>query len=191
MHRKKKKRSLNTIGIDNYDFDYQLEKSIYCYLCCIKTNNRAIKKLEETLKFNTYSEWEQYVRNKHSHFSDDKLKEFNRYLNQRIRNVKPNRDYGDVMIPVLITLLTTEVIDYFKNFKVTLPSEMSILAIIIAVLTFVILLLIALIPIIILLGKTVAPIWDNHTEENLLNDYKEIINSMIDERNKSKDTNHQ
>ena len=179
---KKQKRNVNTIGKDNYGFDYLKEKKIYCYLCGI--NNKEMKKqdLKDNEKMNTYSEWEQYICEKYDSYPIEKLKEFSRYLNQQIRNLKPNQNYLNIVAPILITLVVTEAFNFLMNLAVIQPEkqiELSGLSMISYFLIFLIITLAVIISFTVLMVKVVNPIWENHTEEKMFEDYKEIIDSLI------------
>lgn len=52
------KRTSNSIGIKQYDFDFKKEKKIYSYL---HGNKRKHKGLDDEYKFVDYSEWKKYI----------------------------------------------------------------------------------------------------------------------------------
>lgn len=174
--RKRKNRNLDNIGKDIYNFDFSLEKNVYKNLCCFN-----VKDLDEQLKFNSYKEWNQYITNKYSNLEEyptDKLKEFSRYLNQRLRINKPNHEYWNICITVIITWFFTKLLDwifasyiYDQNFSFATNVITAI---------FVTVILIVLI--FFLLWKMYDPILDSNIEESFLIDYKEIIDEMIKKR---------
>lgn len=180
--RKKQQRDVNTIGKDNYGFEYRKEKNIYCHLCGINCNKKGVKRLAANEKMNTYSEWEQYVSKKYEEYPVQKLKEFSRYLNQRIRNLKPNQAYWNIILPILLTLIVTEGFNFLMNLGVIEQKESIIVSASVFFQMFLAYFIVTLMVsgiLIFLLVKVITPIWENHTEEKILEDYKEIIDNMI------------
>ena len=47
MRRKKYRRTLDSIGTSEYDFDFQQEIIIYKHLCYVNVKRRIIAKLDE------------------------------------------------------------------------------------------------------------------------------------------------
>ncbi len=173
--RKKKREHINEIGKNNYFFDYDFEKRIYCYVCCGYVKKSNEKELDSKYKFNSYSEWKQYVYNKYEWYCKDGLMEFSRYLNQRIRNVKPSREYWSLVVPVLLSVGLAELFRNFLELKTNLensPIWASIVAVVIGlgmyggVLWF-------------MIRQTIEPINDDNLDENMFIDYKEIIDEII------------
>lgn len=179
---KKQKRNVTTIGKENYEFDYSKEKNIYCYLCGIDCKKKKIQKLRNNEKMNTYAGWKQYVYKKYEGYPNEKLEEFSRYLNLRIRNLKPNQEYLNIVVPILATLVITEISDFLMDLAIIEPNiqiDLSVCSLVKLFLFFFIITLVAIILFIVFLVKVANPIWENHTEEKMLEDYKEIIDSMI------------
>ncbi len=185
---KKQKRNVNTIGKDNYGFDYLKEKEIYCYLCGINNKEKKKQELKDDEKMNTYSEWEQYICKKYDKYPIKKLKEFSRYLNQRIGNLEPSQNYLNIATPILMTLVVTEAFNFLINLAIIKPEEhieLSILNVILFLSLFLLLCLIVIFIFTFLVIKVINPIWENHTEEKMLEDYKEIIDGMIEDKCKT------
>lgn len=168
--KQKKKRSLNAIGKSQYNFDFQLEKTIYYYLCCKHT--KKIKKLDNKLRFNSYKQWEKYIKDKYSGCDRETLIEFSRYLNQRIRDNESGNKYWELIIPVFMTSLITEFIKVFFSTE-TDWSKTPFLVRIFAI----VLIIVVYIPII---RELISPIFENSTDGCMLQDYKEIIDNMIE-----------
>ncbi len=172
--KKKQKRTLDTIGKEEYNFDFQLEKDIYQNLCCIRIKKKVIKKLEQkNLKIYTYSEWKQYIYNKYKNYNEAQLLEFSKYLNQRIRNVKPFREVWDLFVTVIMTFVFVEggkaLIGKLESFK----SNDDI------IIKYLIALIFIVITIFWVIRQVIIPKLDNDIEEHLYKDYKEIIDGMI------------
>lgn len=175
INKRKSGRTLNNIGIRWHNFDFQSEKNIYSYLCCDKMKKRALKKLDEKLKFVSYSQWKQYICNKYENYNKDELIEFSRYLNQRIRNINPSREYLNIILPCFITLAFTVSIDKILdlNLETTSISDLGSLIIIIF------LSILFIISMFSVIRNTFIPIKENSGDTNILIDYKEIIDEMI------------
>lgn len=172
--KKKNKRSLNVIGKRKYDFDITLEKQIYSCLCCSYGAKKAFKKLDNEFKFNSYQQWKQYICNKYEHYSREDLIEFSRYLNQKIRDIKPIYEIWDLFFPVILTVIMTYGID--KLFK----FEFSGLPFLTFLIMKLFLIIIFVIPLLLLIRQILLPMFDNSLEENFLHDCKEIIDEIID-----------
>lgn len=174
INKRKSGRTLDNIGIRWYDFDFQLEKNIYCYLCCDKMKKRKLKKLDEKLKFVSYSQWKQYICDKYKNYNKDELMEFSRYLNQRIRNIKPSGEFIRLLFSAIITLVVTKMVEVFYLIDTTgLNSMLSIFIMEFILIFFVV------IPVILFLIETFIPIREDNIDENLLKDYKEIIDEIL------------
>lgn len=166
-----KSRSLDIIGKRRYDFDFQLEKIIYCWVCCLYVKKKKLKKLDNNLKFNSYKQWKEYIQNKYSSCNNETLFEFSKYLNQRIRIVKPSEEYWKLVTPVLMTLVITKWMEAFLSIETGL-SEVSFLVVLFAI-------VLIMISYFFLIWKLTTPILESSIEEYMLEDYKEIIDGMI------------
>lgn len=175
---KKNRKTLKEIGKRWYDFDFGLERNIYCYLCCIRVKSRKLRKLNKELKFESYQQWNKYVRNKYENFNKDILIEFSRYLNQEIRNVRPDHEYWIIAATVVLTVILTGLFDKVLNLKISFDG-ISVISVIVVI--FLLELLVA-IPIIFVIFQTMIPIIDSSVDENFLRDYKEIIDQLITEK---------
>lgn len=182
MFRKKKnKRTFDNIGKTRYDFDYQLESIIYKNLCCVYVKKKLLQKLDDKLKFYTYKEWKQYIYTKYSdseEYSVEKLNEFSRYLNHRRRTVRPSHEYWNILATIVMTLFVTESLDMISYMR-TGFEDISFLGRAILILFFSIIVVAAGL---FLTWNTFGTIWDSNTEENMLIDYKEIIDDIIKEK---------
>lgn len=170
--RKKKSKSLDAIGKRRYGFDFQLEKTIYCYLSCLYIKKKKIKKLDNALKFNSYKQWKEYIQNKYASYSNETLIDFSKYLNQGIRNVNSGGEYMNLCMPVIMTLVITKWMETFLSIDTDLSGVPFIVtlftvALLIAVLMF-------------FLWKLIFPKLETSTEKYMLEDYKEIIDDMIE-----------
>lgn len=179
--KKKYKRDFNNVGRIKYNFSFQKEKNIYCNVCMRRMKRKRIKNLEEELKFCTYSEWKKYICYKYRDYDKETLEDFSRYLNQGIRNVQPGREYLNLFIPVILTLIVTETL----NGMLKISEAIEALSIVAGIIVLLIVLVILFIPIIYFIWTTLIPICDNNIEESMFIDYKEIIDEIIESRIKN------
>lgn len=113
MFKKKEiKRSLVLIGKQKYDFDIELEEMIYRYLCCKHIKKRILKKMDNKYKFESYKQWKKYIHNKYARYSLDELVEFSKYLNLKIRNIKPFHQYWNLILPIVITISFSHLFEF-------------------------------------------------------------------------------
>ena len=168
--KKKNKLSINKIGKDFYHFDYQQEEIIYKYVCCKRLKKKELEKINNNQRFDSYLQWEQYVFNKYKDFPKSKLVNFSRYLNQRIRDMKPFKEYILIVITVILTWFITAILtSLIKGDDLSdLPSWGKILYY-----------SSAFIFIFYFICKMIIPINEDNLEENLLLDYKEIIEEIL------------
>ncbi len=169
---KKAGKSLKEIGKRWYDFDFVLERTIYCYLCCSREKKRKIRKMDEKLKFESYQQWKKYIWDKYEGFDKDKLYEFSRYLNQRIRNIRPNREYWSIVATVLLTLAITKIVDVYLNSQINFKDIPAIVVVLL-------LPVLVVLSLVIIMIQTFYPMFDTNIDENLLKDYKEIIDEIV------------
>jgi len=174
---KKHRRTLNVIGKEKFDFDYSREKYIYSCLCRV-----LVKKwnVEDNPKygFNSYKEWELYIREKYSQYDKEKLNEFSRYLNLRLRNIRPDRDIMKLFIPVMLTLFVDGAYDAIEDvMALDVPDTQSIAW----VMAMFIVSLLVVAFIVFMLWQIISPIMNSDLEKNMFTDYKEIIDRMITE----------
>lgn len=113
------KKSLKSIGKRWHDFDFKLEKNIYDYLCCVRTKRKIVRRLEkDNLKFESYYQRSQYIKNKYEKYDIARLLEFSRYLNQRMRLIKPIHEYWQIVTSVIITLVVTKFVEGAVSAKI-------------------------------------------------------------------------
>lgn len=178
--KKKQKRTLDVIGKEEYNFDFQLEKNIYKNLCCIHVKKKHIRKLkQENLKFNTYSAWKKYIFNKYKNCNREQLLEFSKYLNQGIRNTEPSGKYWELVVPVIMTLVLTSFLNFFGSVKLDLSGIPIIDILVCVVIIGIFIGIIPMVLTIVLIWNTIKLMFDNHTDKIFFIDYKEIIDEMI------------
>lgn len=172
------KRSIGSLGKEYYQFDLKIEKDIYCHVCRRKYKEED---LEDNLKFDTYIEWRQYIYNKYEHCDTEKLKEFSRYLNQRIRNIQPGKEYWNMLGPIMMTLAISEVWQVLLKSQSNMETD-SLPGIILVIM---LISMIVLIFFVFVVWHIMKPMTDNQLIEYLLVDYKEVIDDMTARRQES------
>lgn len=172
---KSNKRTIDKTGKLFYDFDFNLERNIYEYLCF--SSKKGLKRLNEKVRFETYKQWKQYVCNRYKDYSKSKLIEFSRYLNQRIRNKKPYHEYWSIMLAIILTLAFTKIVDFSLSKLNETTAMASIEGIILSL--FIEFLIIG--SIVAIIFWTLPTLINNNIDENFLRDYKEIIDEIIKE----------
>lgn len=105
------KRDISKLGKEYYDFDCNKEKNIYMYLCRKRLSKRKIKRIDNQYKFDKYSQWKQYIYDKYDCASDDSLNEFRHFLNQMLRNNKPEYSIWSIAGTVIMTLVVEYIYD--------------------------------------------------------------------------------
>ena len=178
--KKKEKRTLDGIGKIRYNFDFQLERTIYCYLCCCRVKRSERNILPEEWKFIFYRQWKDYIWNKYKEYRETDLMEFSRYLNQCMRNIKPEHEYENIIAAVIMTVGVTKSYEFILTPSIDLRSVSNIgKMIVVASLAMFVCLLIGY-----LVFYTLLPLFNNNIDENFLRDYKEIIDEIIKEKSK-------
>ena len=186
MARNTHKDCIITLGKENFNFDYNKELDAYKYLCGKRMVKRRYKALQENLKFSSYREWSEYIMERYKDYSVDSLSEFSRFLNQGLRNTKPNQKVREMIVPILLTAFFTSVFnqlltrsavefDVKTSSVITIIVAICLVAVAIVVITFLVMLV---------TYETITPIWEQETIRCFLEDYKEIIDQIIQEKNK-------
>lgn len=180
LKKDRKRRNINAVGKDNYKFDYELERDIYYYLCCKHIKQKRLNAMSENVKFDSYMQWEQYIFDKCADYPYEKLIEFSKYLNQRIRNKKPGHEYLAIIGPIFFTIIATRLPEIIEELNKIISQGVSLLAIVFPVVVMCVLIILFkkfVFKIIFLIG-------DNLDDEYFFMDYKEIVDKIIIERAK-------
>lgn len=157
---KKHGKTLDEIGKRWHEFNLKSEKNIYCYVCCKRVKKKALRDLNEELKFETYQQWKQYVCNKYQNYNIDELIEFSRYLNQMIRNLKPSHEYSSIVASALTSVIFTVTFNWvFNTYK-----DFSNLPLWRASGVMMLLVIFLFIPILHFINDITNPLFDKHFE---------------------------
>lgn len=177
--RKRNRKTLVVIGEKHYNFDLQLESAIYNYLCC-----KPIKKikLKENQKFDTYTQWKQYIRCRYQDYTENKLFDFSRYINQMIRDNQPSREHIIILVTAAFSTMFSVIIEAFTDCNIDIPlivdGQIKLQNLIVA-LGLIVLSFGGITSIVTGLSSL---IFRNSVEGNFCKDYKEIIDDMINEK---------
>lgn len=175
MRKVKNKRTIGVIGKEQFKFEISKEEDIYLH-CCGLLEERKEKKLE--CRVNTYSEWKKGIQQKYEGKKEDFLEEFSRYLQNLININYPILEYNRIAVGVLmsvsLSVLTTE---FIQNWNV--PSTLSVLET--YLLDFLVFLLL-MGGITFVIYATFSPVKDQSMRIAFLNDYKEIIDELIENK---------
>lgn len=175
---KKARKTLDEIGRRWHNFNFKSEKIIYYYLCCKHIKKKELRNLNDDLKFDEYRQWKHYICNRYQNYSKDKLIEFSRYLNLMIRDKKPSHEYWTIMATAYISMVFTIVINIAMGKHMDLNNNSVWIILLITILLEALFIMFLFF----LIVKIMYPIYDNHSEENFLRDYKEIIDDIIEKK---------
>lgn len=164
-----KMMTMKSIGEKYYNFNIQKELIIYKYLCKTKYYKKKFKKLQSDLKFDTYCEWENYVKEKHKDLSDEKLLEFSKFLNLQKRNERPVFEMMSWLMPAVFSVYINICVDIAYKDNNSLFSHIFII-----IISYIFFILIA--------REIIKPLLDECSRDNFFDDYKEIIDNLIKER---------
>lgn len=171
--RKVLKGKLDILGEEQHEFIREKEFKIYAYRC----RSLKIKKCKDVSeKFDTYGEWKEYVQKKYASFGKNELIDFSRYLNLRINNLNPGREYNGIVIPIVVAVIVNKLIEFLVGIT---EQNMSLgwpIIVFVIVGTFLIIMGFAY-----SLMSVVAPIWNDNLEKNFFLEYKEIIDERIND----------
>lgn len=177
IRRKKSKREIGDRGERWFGFHYDTERTIYGYVCCVYVKKGKLRKLSDKLKFESYHQWKQYIINKYKCFELDTLIEFSRYLNQRIRSVKPGYEFNSITAAAIMSWVVTKLMEDFIEVEMAVKSNIICSMVTVIVTAAIVWAIVNL---------WYKCFWNNNTEENFYKDYKEIIDEIIEERKKMK-----
>ncbi len=192
-----KKKNIRENREKIYNFDSDKELCIYKNLCITKKLKKAdIKKIGDC-NFNTYAQWNTYVRKKYAPAPLRSLQEFRHYLINRRRCCGIVNNWWNIfLVPFFIMVIGTfafEALKEIMNFNVFGMEEIVQLILsvdfiekISIILVIVMIVIIALSPIILGLWKfmlnTMGITMENELEKAFYDDYIEIIESLIGEK---------
>lgn len=173
---KKKSRRLDEEYYNLYKYE---EKLIYRYLCGKYIRRKELSKIPELHKFHKYHEWYDYIEKKYGNCSLEGLIEFWHFLNQKSRNVKPKYEYWTLCIPVGLTLIVNEIFDLtlkFSDIKINCLSDKIIAFVVYMIVVAVFAKIVIMI---------MQPLFDQNDDSCFYEDYKAIIDDLIEKKKKA------
>ncbi len=177
--RTSRRKCVSQIGIDKYSFNRKEELLRYKYLCCAKLSRREWKKCNNIPMPYSFQEWKKDIENKYSKYNKDQLEEFTRYLELQIRNSNISKQSIGIIIAAFasssMTLLFEKIINS-RQFLDVMGTQVSFL---LAVVEIVLIILC----IGIIVHYVFIPICGDELERNMYQDYQNIINQIIEEKN--------
>ena len=127
----------------------------------------------------SFQEWKKDIENKYSKYNKDQLEEFTRYLELQIRNSNISKQSIGIIIAAFasssMTLLFEKIINS-RQFLDVMGTQVSFL---LAVVEIVLIILC----IGIIVHYVFIPICGDDLERNMYQDYQNIINQIIEEKN--------
>lgn len=155
---------------ENFCFDDNLEFTIYYFLCKGKVERRYRKKISGFM-FEKYADWKGYIIEKYQKYGYNELIEFSRYLNQGIREKK-------TFSPMVIMYFSPAVSYFMTRFVETAFSQNSDIAdFLMNIGTFII----SIIALMLIAHNLYLK---ENMRANFYEDYKEIIDELIEKKNK-------
>lgn len=180
IRKKQCSKSIDDIGKDNYNFDFYSEIIIYKDLCCKRLTAKEKKKQVGLPNFNRYKDWKSYIVREYGVTDKEKLMEFSRYLNQRLRDQEYSLEYWKLTIPIILTLMMGDLCSGLLYNLVNIDDMVwNVLALIIALIMIVFVMGFVLVFIL----KIMHPTWEANVEKNFFIDFKEIVDELVDIKN--------
>lgn len=178
MIRNTQKACLKAIGKDNFEFDYEKELEGYKFLCGKKVKKDNYVLLRNDERYSSYSKWKGSIVKQYKNCSNEFLVNFSRYLNQGLRNTKPNQKVNEMIITALVAFFFTFLLNIILKFKVEKfdISSFFVAKLIIAI-VLVIIACVCLVAYV--MNIMITPIWEQDTVRCFWKDYKEIIDQII------------
>lgn len=181
IRKKENDKTLDRIGKEIYDFNFNSEIIIYKDLCCLHLTAKERKERVKLPEFNLYQDWKNYIVRRYKDTDKAKLIEFSRYLNQLLRNREYSLDYWELVIPVVLTLGMGDACSMLIQNEVVISDMASNVMKIIIILLIVIAFMIF---VTFLIFNTMQPTWESYIEKNFLVDIKEIVDELVDFKEK-------
>lgn len=119
MYKRAKKNCVIDIGEKEYGFNFEYEEALYLYHCGQQLKRKQWKKLKEEDMADgcSYIKWRQHIIKKYSNmWENDNFRAYIR-LQKGLKSeyLDFSRELMNAWIPVVLTILATESIDYFER----------------------------------------------------------------------------
>lgn len=173
MVRTKRKSCIKEKGKMDFCFDYEKELSIYCFIRGEKLSRKKWRKVEKEKRYNTYTEWKNYIETKYSRFSLNQLSEFSYYLQYLTKRNLAIPDFANPYISALLAALISYLFTYFagsatETFLDVQEMPMKIIEFIIYCVVY-----------FVCIKKLVYIFLENRIEESFCSDYKKVIDELL------------
>lgn len=186
-----------------HNFNSDMEFCIYKDLCTSKDPKKSDMKKMEGIRFKTYDEWNTYIRKKYADAPLKGLREFKRFLNGRRRALGVINNWWYIfLVPFIILVLGTYIMDSLKEISLfqkldfgtawqTFPQFNGLEKMLFLLLVLVGVILAASPALVIIFGmfvfiwKMLSTSMENEQEAAFYDDYMEIIDEMIEDKEKT------
>lgn len=160
---------------DIYGFQYFEEKRIYKLIC---GNRKRIKNngLPECFRFNSYSEWKNYVWSKYEKCNCQQLNNFLHFLQMQLRKIKPAQQFRDLIyVPIMVALITQMIAEMpsLKNQEIEINTSVT------AKVAFIFVVIIAIFSIFIFVRDMLYSFNSKSEDKDMYEDYISIIQEII------------
>lgn len=186
-----------------HNFNSDMEFCIYKDLCTPKDPKKSDMKKMEGIRFKTYDEWNTYIRKKYADAPLKGLREFKRFLNGRRRALGVINNWWYIfLVPFIILVLGTYIMDSLKEISLfqkldfgtgwqTFPQFNGLEKMLFLLLVLIGVILAASPALVIIFGmfvfiwKMLSTSMENEQEAAFYDDYMEIIDEMIEDKEKT------
>lgn len=178
------KRKLKKMGKQHFNFDYNLEKNIYCNLCAYPLKF-TYKNLPSHLQFESYHQWKQYIEAKYNKYDKACLIEFKKYINQLVRLATPIKEYWEITITALLSSFFTTLVSSIVNFvsdENRVIQGKNLLSFILYMINSSLFIIFVSPIIILIILITLKPLLTDKMEISFLKDYHKIIKKLIKDK---------
>lgn len=176
MIRTKKGNCVVEKGLEDFDFDYRKELSIYYFVKGERLSRGRMKLVDGEKKFNTHEEWKNYIKKKYNRLSVNELEEFRKYIQHVKRRRQPVLDFSSSYFSSILSVFGSYLVT--EKFVDVKPETEKIIAFI----AYVILFMVIFITIACLLKACISSLTADGVENGFFTDYQEVMDEMINEK---------
>lgn len=181
MNRTKRKSCVIKRGLEEFKFNYAKELSIYYYAKGEKISRSRMKMIRKEEKFNSHTEWKNYVGDKYRGLSKEDLLELRQYILHRERRHRPIIDFTSPYLSAMISAALSYMITG-KVFEINPEADN-----VIKVIGFLIVFFCVFGGFAWLVVACMNVFVSNGIEEGFYTDYLEVISEIIEEKEKAQE----
>lgn len=170
-----RKPCMHDIGKRKFGFDYKEEIIRYKYLTGERMSSSEWKKMEKYEKCNSYFAWKELIEKNNKEKTEEQLKEFDHYLDNRINMADPQKELYIIMCSVVLTGITTFFLDHIDIFDKVVIIGHPIISIICSI----IFLVVIMSSLGFVMFNVMSPIWSTTIETTFLKEYQHVIKKML------------